>query len=352
MKILVFIDHMASGGAARVTSIMCNGLSSKGYDVVLAFDRQRPMLYGCGDNITIIDNHVARKGKSHLAGIVQMSERIRKYHQIINYTHPDIIIGVEPEPYLCARMASLCKSVHVIAADHTSYSHRQHWFTHWIRWHAYKWADCVSILSHTDEQILKNKIPNKVVIYNPISFPVYDGNIKREKIVLCVGRKDAWQIKGFDRMIRIWESISSSNPEWKLVIAGIDGVPPLSSILYAGQIKNMQDLYQRAAIFALPSRVEGFPMCLLEAASQGCACISYELGGIISEIYVSPEEGIIVSDNDDDMFAQKLNEMINSPEYQQKCSYNIRNRMNEFSQEKFISSWDSLIKSLLPYEHC
>ena len=65
MKILVCIDHMAGGGAARVTSIMCNGLSSKGYDVVLAFDRQRPMLYDCGDNITIIGNHVARKGKSH-----------------------------------------------------------------------------------------------------------------------------------------------------------------------------------------------------------------------------------------------------------------------------------------------
>lgn len=362
MKILVCIDHMATGGAARVTSIMCQGLADRGYNVLLAYNKQRNALYDCGPDVKTIDNYVERCGKSHLAGAILFLQRILKYKQIIRHTHPDIIIGVEPEPYLYARLALWCSHIPVIAVDHASYRKRLHWFTHWIRWHAYSWADKVSILSNVDATILGNNIPNKIVIHNPISFDICLTEHARENIVLCVGRLDAWEVKGFDRIIRIWGKIGGSNTNWKLVIAGggtsasIQYLQQLAKteannakIEFKGEVKDMQALYRQSSIFALSSRIEGFPMCLLEAASQGCACISYTLGGVSQEIYTDARSGIIVDDNNDAEFAKSLNNLIQNPALRQFYSKAIRKEIERFSKNHFINTWEQLCQTLQKY---
>lgn len=347
MKILVCIDHIAGGGAARVTSIMCNGLAQRGYTLVLAYNKQRETRYELNGEIQRIDNSVLRRGKSHWAGVRLLIDRIARYKQLICEIKPDIIIGVEPEPYLYARIASLGLHTPVIAVDHTSYRRKQHWFTRWIRWRAYRLADKVSILSHTDESILGKRLPQKIVVYNPLSFPICDTETQREKIVLCVGRRDAWEVKGLDRMLRIWEQLAPKNPEWQLVFAGLTQAGEvLPQVTYLGEIKDMQTLYQRAAIFALPSRIEGFPMSLLEAGSQGCCCISFALGGVTKEIFENRKSGIIVSDDDEQEFAAQLSRLMGDANLRQSFSQAIREEMHKFSVEQFIDSWEQICKEL------
>ena len=359
MKILVCIDHMESGGAARVTSIMCQGLAQRGYEVMLAYNRQRNTLYDCGTDVQFIDNYVARHGKSHLAGVMLLIRRVKRYRSIIREVQPDIVIGVEPEPYLYAYLACIGKKLPVVAVDHITFNYKgQHWFTHWIRWHAYRWANKVSILSYVDEAILGKRLPNKIVVHNPISFDIFNNPIRRENIVLCVGRIDGWKQKGFDKMINIWKEVQQSHPDWKLIIAG-DGNPESfhflkqlalnqqidGSIHFVGAVTDMQSLYQRASIFALPSRFEGFPMCLLEAASQGCACVAFDLHGITSEIFTDNVEGIIIPDNDDHLFATKINYLIENPKVMTSFSLAISKRMENFSKENFINKWEQICDS-------
>ena len=45
--------------------------------------------------------------------------------------------------------------------------------------------------------------------------------------------------------------------------------------------KIFKPIYRSAEIFALPSRVEGFPLVLVEAMSQGCACVSFSMQGAV-----------------------------------------------------------------------
>lgn len=347
MKILVCIDHMESGGAARVTSVMCNGLAQRGYTLVLAYNTQRETRYELNGQIQRIDNSVLRRGKSHWAGVKLLIDRVVRYKQLIREIKPDIIIGVEPEPYLYARLATMGEKTPVVAVDHTSYRRKQHWFIRWIRWKAYRWADSVSILSHTDEHILGKRLPKKTVIYNPLPFPVCETEPQREKIVLCVGRRDAWEVKGFDRMLRIWENIVSLHPDWKLVFAGLtDDSITTPQVEFLGARTDMQNLYQKAAIFALPSRIEGFPMSLLEAGSQGCACIAFALGGVTKEIYTDGKSGIIIEDNNESAFADQLSRLMNSSDMRKDYSKAIREEIRKFTAERFIDTWEQLLQHL------
>jgi phosphatidylinositol alpha-1,6-mannosyltransferase len=106
-------------------------------------------------------------------------------------------------------------------------------------------------------------------------------------MVLVVGRMLASErYKGHDELIEAWPAVVSRVPDARLVIAGTgDGLPRLkekaaasranASILFTGFVSAgvLDRLYSQAALFALPSRAEGFGLVYLEAMSRGIACI-------------------------------------------------------------------------------
>lgn len=108
----------------------------------------------------------------------------------------------------------------------------------------------------------------------------------------------------------------------------------------------MTSLYATTSIFALPSRVEGFPMVLLEAMSQGCICCAFEIGGAVKEM-MSPSSGSIVKDNELFLFEQELKKLMDQyPNYNkyQESGYKDASR---FTCDAFYCQWDKIIKSLL-----
>lgn len=361
MKILIFIDHFESGGAARVTSILCQGLAAKGHEIVLALNNEtRKVFYPTGEGIHIVSNYVKRHGNGHLAGIRLLIDRCIKYREIIRKEKPAIVFGVEPEPYLHAWIGALGTHIPVIANDHTSYQRKQHWFTRFIRWTAYDWADKVSILSRADYQLLGKKIRNKVVVYNPLSYDILQTNPAREKKILVVGRIDEWnKAKGFDIMLRVWSQLAPQYPEWTLEIAGGGSAKQEQAMLnyieelgitkqthFCGVIKDMQTKYQQSAIFAMPSRMEGFSMSLLEAASQGCACIAFELFGTTHEIF-DAEGGICIADGDENAFAAGLQNLLDSEDKRNRYSQNIRKQVERFTIDKYIDQWEQICTQLV-----
>ena len=81
-------------------------------------------------------------------------------------------------------------------------------FLNWVRHNYYGSASAISLLTHKDAHILGDKFPQKYVIYNPLSFPVFKGSEQRRNTILCVGRLNAWNVKGFDRILKIWSELS------------------------------------------------------------------------------------------------------------------------------------------------
>lgn len=100
--------------------------------------------------------------------------------------------------------------------------------------------------------------------------------------------------------------------------------------------KNIFDCIRTARLFVLPSRVEGFPMVLMEAMSQGCACVAFKLGGASDEMMTHNKSGYIVEDGNMDVFSDSLCKLIDNPSLRDQLGSNAINDSKRFSVKSFI----------------
>lgn len=351
-KVLVLIDQMSVGGAARVCSTLLHELEARGYDLTLVIDDVTASpVYPIPGGI----KSISLPFKASMVPVMKQLCLIRKTRKIFKQVRPDVVIAVTFFPFFYARYAALGLRIPVIAYDHTSFGRDLGYFNNWIRYHLYGRADRLVILTEKDRKLLGRKFPRKRVIYNPLSYPVVRVQTPREKTVLCAGRLDVWKVKGFDRIIEIWGRIVRDYPEWKLQIAGDGPQQPLvamaqnagvkDTVVLLGHVSNMQELYQKSAVFALPSRVEGFPMVLLEAMSQGCVCCSFSMGGAVEEM-MSPQSGCIVEDDDIMTFETSLRQLMDRyPDYQE-LRENAYADASRFDADTYSAQWDAMLKDL------
>lgn len=357
MKILFINSQFERGGAARVASILANGLKRKGHEVVLVTDWSNwRCSYDLDENIPIKEIQTKGYNSTFLSKLrkwLECSKRIRSY---IKDERPDVIISIEAMMYLCSWLGNIGLKTPLIAADHTSFNRKIDPIIDYVRYHLYSRADGLSILTEKDKKLLGNKYPQKTVIYNPLSFPILNAQVKRRKNILCAGRIESWEIKGFDIIIEIWGRISHKYPDWTLEIAGTsnnkDELERLLKIIrkndvinrvkLLGHVENMKALYSESSIFALSSRMEGFPMVLMEAMSQGCACVAFEVNGATNEM-MDESSGFIIKDGDYNDFQNKLEVLLSNEDKRLSISNNALKKVEKFSVSNFISEWEDLI---------
>ena len=356
MKLLLVNDQFERGGAGRVAAIMCNGFYSEGIDITVATDKLHwHDTYKINSNIPIVDIDTKSCGNRFFKWL-KCSKKIRCY--VKNY-RPDCIIAVQSMMFFVTWLACLGLKVPIIAADHTSFSRKIHPLIDFIRYHLYSRASALSILTKKDERLLGEKFPNKRVIYNPLSFPVLQCKKLRKKTILCVGRFESWHVKGFDIIFDVWEKIHEKYPEWLLEIAGsgdqkfqgeilemISQRNILHRVKLLGHVDNMKDLYSETSIFVLCSRTEGFPMVLMEAMSQGCACIAFSVGGATEEM-MSKDSGLLIPDNDILGLSNALEKLISDDLQRLNFSKNAMSEVARFSEESFIDNWLKLLKNTI-----
>ena len=362
MRLLVFVDQMAVGGAGRVASIMLRGLVAQGHDIMLETDTSMGVLYDVPPSVQIIPVQYT-PGHTDLPGrICQFLRRIKGHRRCIKRFKPDIIISYMSRVFTDILFASIGYDIPLIVSDHTAMSRDLGHWTNFVRHHLYGLADCATVLTEKDRRYLGKRVKCKEVVYNPLTFQPIENlgdYAARRKNILCVGRVSSWDVKGFDRIIRIWGHIAAQYPEWTLEIAGPgsdDKIAQLmsmarnagcaDSLKFLGNIAEIKDLYRESSIFALPSRVEGFPMALIEAMSQGCACVSFDLDGAISEIAIDNKDCLIVPDNDPEAFEQRLVELLDSPELQKRLAGKAIKNVNKYSEHRFIAHWQKIINRL------
>lgn len=360
MKVLLINNQFSIGGAARVATTQCNELKRLGVDLHVVTDNINWSIdYDLDKNIPVYSISVNPKASSKLQKILKAVKCIRDIRKYIKEICPDIIVAIQSDMYLRTLLAKMNIQIPLIVADHTSFSRKQDKVTNYTRYNLYKYADGISILTYKDKKLLGTKYPQKKVIYNPLTFDVFEGCSMRRKNILCVGRLDVWKIKGFDIILKIWANIEMEHPDWQLEIAGSGGQTSMdelksqisklgieSRVTLLGQVNNMQKLYRTSSIFALPSRMEGFPMALLEAMSQGCACVAFEVGGSTREM-LNEECGIIVSDGDNASFQSSLNQLIDKAAKRENIGEKAKVKSQEFTKEVFAKNWMAYMNDVI-----
>ena len=106
---------------------------------------------------------------------------------------------------------------------------------------------------------------------------------------------------------------------------------------------DIQPYYQRAAIFVLSSRYEGFGLVLIEAMSQGCACVACDYKGRQSEIVTNGVDGMTCEPDHVEALAQAIKKLIADDELRAQLQVNAIRRAEDFSIGHIMDRWEGLL---------
>ena len=108
--------------------------------------------------------------------------------------------------------------------------------------------------------------------------------------------------------------------------------------------KNIVEHYRKAAIFVLSSRYEGFGMALVEAMSQGCACIACDYKGRQQEIITNMENGLIAEANDSNSICHILDNLLSDATLQHQLQNGAIIRAKDFELKSIMNRWNIILK--------
>jgi len=226
----------------------------------------------------------------------------------------------------------------------------------WLMDFGAKRYDAVVLLTNGNKKDWR--INNVTVIPNPLSFNNNDVEFhdQREKIVLAVGNH-GFQ-KGYDRLLKIWEKVISEHPDWKLNIFGkIDSemkhlklaekLNITESINFFSPTKNIGKEYQKAAIYVMSSRSEGFGMVLIEAMSFGLPCIAFDCPHGPRDIISNGQNGFLIENGNIEEFSNAVSFFIKNEEIRLKMGLRAKKSVQRYSMQKIAGRWDNLFKELI-----
>ena len=324
MKIDFIISSLGGGGAERVMTLMAEHLSKdpKNDISVITF------LKG-NDNYQLNGpiKHVELNGLSFIPShTVRSVINLTKYYRTKS-NRPDVAISFITLTNFIAILGCKLNGVKIIAQEHNShlrFMKGRKFISSITKKFVYRKADVLTVLTSFDVPYYKKYGVNTYVMPNPCSFkPIDTNNHEREKTILAIGNLNRYFHKGFDNLINLIKPILDNHPEWVLKIAGggkeesFDLIKKLvkqnnleNNVIFTGFITNVSEVMHKSSIFILPSRFEGLPMVLLEAMSQGMACIAYDCKTGPSDIINHNENGLLIEDQNAQKMQANLEKLI------------------------------------------
>lgn len=154
-------------------------------------------------------------------------------------------------------------------------------------------ADAVVVLSEEWAEWMTSRRFNPkrlVVMHNAVSVPMESCSPCSHRDILFLGRLD--DNKGPDVLLRASVQVLKSHPETKLVFGGDGSLEKYKALAnklgisdhceFLGWVaaEEKELLFERAAVYCLPSKNEGMPMSLLEAMARGIPAIATPVGGV------------------------------------------------------------------------
>jgi phosphatidylinositol alpha-1,6-mannosyltransferase len=144
------------------------------------------------------------------------------------------------------------------------------------------------------------------------------GSIGPRAVILVARMIMAERYKGHDELLEAWPGVVARVPDAQLVFVGSgDDAPRLKAkaaalgvgdaVILTGFVSDaqLQAIYDRAAVFAMPSRGEGFGLVYLEAMSHRLPCIG-SIHDAAGEIIEDGVTGLLVDQSDQAHLTDRL----------------------------------------------
>jgi N-acetylgalactosamine-N,N'-diacetylbacillosaminyl-diphospho-undecaprenol 4-alpha-N-acetylgalactosaminyltransferase len=173
--------------------------------------------------------------------------------------------------------------------------------------------------------------------------------------IIAVGRLQN-EIKQFDRLIETYNDSKLAEKNIKLIICGdgddresleklISKLQLEAHVKLLGFVENISAYIQKAKFLVLSSRVEGFPMVLLEALQLKTPVISFDCKSGPKEIIQHKINGLLVEDQNFANLKDAMLLLIENLDLYMNCKQNAVSSIKKFNENSVIQEWIQLINA-------
>jgi glycosyltransferase involved in cell wall biosynthesis len=216
--------------------------------------------------------------------------------------------------------------------------------------------DAFVVLTEADAADYRNRHPEArlEVIRNAVPWsPATERGPHDEKVVIGAGRLT--EVKGYERLVEAWTLLQEEFPDWTCRIYGKGHLAGAlgaqieaagAAVELPGYTTDMRGALRRSAIFAMSSRVEGFPMSLIEALAEGTPLVSFDCPRGPGEIVVDGSNGFLVPDGDVPGLAKALAALMRDRELRDRMGEQALVDARQYDIGHIADDWVALIEEL------
>ena len=301
-RVLLVIPHLGGGGAERVMAILARQLPSKKYEVHLALvtgSAPSPDQFNPSLQIHALN---ASRVRSAALPLLRLVRRLKPALILSGIFHLNFLVLLL-RPFFPDGIRILVRQNGTVSASLAF--DKLPCCTRLLYRLLYRRAGCIICQTQAMANDLAAELhlpQNRMaVLPNPIDVEAIRNSVSHQQtqqqtagpLLLAMGRLSPE--KGFDLLLQAFALFQKNSPRSHLLIAGAGpqeaALKSLSTLLglgstvtFAGHVANPWQHFPAATLFVLPSRHEGMPNALLEAAAAGLPIVALPASGGVVEL--------------------------------------------------------------------
>lgn len=381
-RVVLYIDSLKIGGAERVTLSFARWLRQNGWTPIVLTRQSGDMdFYPTPSGVERVIEPPEPRWLRLLGrwGFLWRVQRLRRwlYQQRVG-----LAIGMTTKPSVKLLLA--CRPLNIpCAVSERNFPPLKRMALPWgvLRRISYPWAALHIVQTRATGEWLRRNLEAEpqLLLPNPVQWPqpvfepqvnpaswLTDAGVPEDAPLLLAAGTKSHQ-KGFDKLVRAFAVLVQRGISVHLVILGLTTDPyhgvnqqqslcrllksqPLArrQLHFPGRVGNMSDWYQRATLFTLPSRYEGFPNVLLEAMAEGCCCVASDCPQGPSDLVEDGQNGVLLPRRAGAReWAEVMIDLLSSPDKRhsmQLQALKVRERYSDSAlQGDFIRAMEQLV---------
>ena len=346
-EIIFVISSLSAGGAEKVICELANHAVKSMSNVYLILLTKQEKFYIVSKEVEIIEPDFTVDQMSRLRFQIKNFMWLRS---VLKSTSAQRIVSFSGKYNSFVLLASLFLSKKVFISDRSRPGISYGRLLDTINPIVYRTSAGIIAQTFQAQITAKAKTNHKniAVIPNPVNIPIELPESNREKMIINVGRFIPSKHQGL--LVDFFNDVHRGG--WNLSFLG-DGellqqvkakakaLPNNNYINFLGNVKNMEDYYRSASVFAFTSNSEGFPNSLAEAMAYGCACIAFDCTAGPSDIITNGVDGFLVREGDCIGYKEKLDLLMTNEELRKRFSKAAKQKMQRFEKsvvsERYLS---------------
>lgn len=360
---------MSGGGAERVTANLANHWAGKGWEITVV--TLAPCSLDAYELHAAVERTVlnlASDSGNIVIGLWQNLRRVMAMRRVLRKIQPDIALGMMTSANVLLALAALGLRIRTVGSEHVhpaQYPLSALWER--LRRRTYGLLHTVTALTsesacwlkaHTNVQrvaVIPNAAPWPLPVQEPKVNPVIACPFGR-KVLLGVGRLEAQ--KGFDWLLEAFTSLAQKHPDWDLVILGEGSLRTRiehqvqmarlgKRVFLPGSVGNVGEWYERADLYVMSSRFEGFGNALAEALTHCLPAVSFDCDTGPRDIIRHEIDGLLVPPENVAGLTAALDRLMGDAALRERFAERAMEARERFSMALIAGMWEELFEKVV-----